>query len=51
MQYFIRETKERDYLKNQDIYRRTIFKWILKKYEEGVEWTNMAQDRTSGMLS
>jgi hypothetical protein len=36
---------ERNHLENPRVDGRIILKWILKKWDRGMDWTNLAQDR------
>jgi len=35
---------ERDHLENPDIDGRIILKWILRKWDGGMDWIDLAQD-------
>ena len=37
--------RNRDHLENTGIDGRIIFKWIFKKWDEGVDWIELPQDR------
>jgi hypothetical protein len=39
------EGRERDHLKDVGLDGKIILKWIFKKWEGGMDWINLAQDR------
>jgi hypothetical protein len=39
------DLSERDHLYYLDVNGRIILKWIFKKWDAGIDWINMAQDR------
>ena len=41
---------ERDHLENLGINGKIILKWIFKKWDRGMNWVDLPQDRTSGGL-
>jgi hypothetical protein len=44
--YWWESQKERDHLKNEDVGRWTILKWILREIGwDGMDWIDMDQDR------
>jgi hypothetical protein len=40
-----RNIRERDQLEDQDVDRRMIFRWYFRKWDGGMDWINLAQDR------
>jgi hypothetical protein len=50
IEYWWESQKERDHLEEQDVGVWTTLKLILKKKWDGVDWIDMAQVRTSGVL-
>jgi hypothetical protein len=40
--------REGDYFEERGIGRRIILKWIFKKWDGGMDWINLAQDRERG---
>ena len=50
-EFLWRSLRERDHLEILGVDRRIKFKWIFKKWDRGVDWIDLAQDRTSvGLL-
>jgi hypothetical protein len=39
-----RNLKERDHLENPGIYGRIILKYMVKKWDRGMDWTELAQN-------
>ena len=39
------ELREGDYLEDSGVDGRIILKWIFKKWFEGIDWIDLAQDR------
>jgi len=37
--------RERNHLENRDVVGRTILRWIFRKWDVGMEWIELAQDR------
>ena len=37
--------RERDHFKDPGVDLRIILRWILRKWDEGMEWIDVAQDR------
>jgi len=37
--------EKRDYLKDQRVDRRIILNWIFRKWDRGIDWIDLAQNR------
>ena len=41
----MRNLKDRDHLKDSDVDGSIILRWIFKKWDGGMDWIDLAQDR------
>ena len=37
--------RERDHLEDPDVDGRIILRWFIRKWDGGIDWINLAQDR------
>jgi hypothetical protein len=42
--------RERDYLENASLDGRIVLRWIFRKWDGGMNWIDLAQDRDGGGL-
>jgi hypothetical protein len=43
--FWWRKLGKRDHLEDQGVYGRIIFRWIFRKWDVGMDWIDLAQDR------